>query len=835
MAIGKLPFLVQQLSHWKKRGEGIADAELLQRYVEHRDETAFELLAWRHGGLVLGVCRRILRDDGLAEDAFQATLLTLVRKAKSIRCGATLSGWLHTVAFRTALHAKAQIERDALRTASAVPDRPESDTPETLASNKEIYSLLDDEIERLPEIYRIPFLLCYLEGKTNEEAARDLNCPIGTIMSRLGRAREKLRKRLSRRGVALAAAVAGGALSTQALAAPVSETLLAHAAQSAQQLSSGALTPAAAPWRWSDSMARGMTEFPLRGILVGMATVALLAVVTFFGADFLLTPADKYSISANKPETGPKNLLCQANGPALALDGLRLALLDTLDTRELPTQAMVLSSDGKTLATGDREGNVLFWETWSRQMLAQLPVGAPVTCLHFSQNAQTLLVGCQDGSLQLWDCKQRKKLWHIQAHQDAVLSLAACPGRNHAVSSSADDEVRLWRYTDGEATGAVTGAGEFPRLAFSPDDTHLFAAGARGKILAWDVDTWRHNGLWADLEQRVAQLVFSRDGRMMATVGSNGDIHIWDRHTRALKQRLKCDDAASFAAFSADGSILATGGPRHSIRTFDISSGKPLGYLQGHADAVAGAAFHPKYALLFSAAADGTWRVWDYAAASPEWVESGEEKALTAVGKYGGVVRDRKQPHHPIVSLMLAGAPVTDDDVRQFDGLEKLESLNLQKTSITDVALRHLRPHKQLKSLSLAETSVSDEGLKQLRQLTALESLDLRKTRVTDAGLCLLKENVQLKSLNLAGTAIGGAGLEEVAHLKQLQYLDLLACRLTEAAQKHLSRLAQLRFLNLAYCEGIDANWVADLQRALPRCRIVWATLEKENVRSSDL
>ncbi|MCI0378592.1 MAG: tetratricopeptide repeat protein, partial [Gemmataceae bacterium] len=416
--------------------------------------------------------------------------------------------------------------------------------------------------------------LCYLEGKTNEEAARDLNCPIGTIMSRLGRAREKLRKRLSRRGVALSAAVAGGALTTQALAAPVSETQLVQVAQAAQQLSSGAVTSAATPLRWSDTMARGMTEFPLRGMLAGMATVAILAIVTFVGADFLLAPADKYSDSANiriKPGTGHDGL-CQADGPAFALDGPRLALLDTLDTRELATQALVLSTDGNTLATGNRDGSVLLWETWSRQMLAELPIGAAVTCLQFSKNAGTLLVGCQTGVIQLWDCNQRKKLWQIQAHDDAVLSLAACPERNYAASSGADDEVRLWRYTDGEATGSMTGVGDFPRLAFAPDGTHLFTAGASGKILAWDVDNWRHNGMWADQKQCVAQLVFSRDGKYLATVQDNGDIHVWDGQTRALRQRLKSASAASFAAFSADGSVLAAGGPRHSIRTWDVAS-----------------------------------------------------------------------------------------------------------------------------------------------------------------------------------------------------------------------------------------------------------------------
>jgi RNA polymerase sigma factor (sigma-70 family) len=187
---------------------GLTDAQLLNRFLSKRDEAAFELLVWRHGPMVLRVCRRILRDAHAAEDAFQATFLTLACKAGSIGKQEAVSSWLYKVAYRVALRAQAGASRritlerplvDCLAGASTEP----SDE----AAWRELGPLLDAEVRRLPEKYRAAFILCYLEGKTNEEAAKELGCPKGTILSRLARARERLRKRLNQRGLAMSGAV----------------------------------------------------------------------------------------------------------------------------------------------------------------------------------------------------------------------------------------------------------------------------------------------------------------------------------------------------------------------------------------------------------------------------------------------------------------------------------------------------------------------------------------------------------------------------------------------------------------------------------------------------
>src|SRR5262245_33545408 len=188
---------------------GVSDAQLLARFVRHRDEAAFELLVWRHERMVHNLCRRVLRDREDAEDAFQATFLALARKARGISKREAVAGWLYRVAYRVALRAQAAAARRGRRERSGLdPDAatPARD-PAAEAAWRELRPVLDGEVDRLPEKYRVPVVLCYLEGRTYEEAARQLGCSRGTVSTWLNRARELLRQRLARRGLALSGAV----------------------------------------------------------------------------------------------------------------------------------------------------------------------------------------------------------------------------------------------------------------------------------------------------------------------------------------------------------------------------------------------------------------------------------------------------------------------------------------------------------------------------------------------------------------------------------------------------------------------------------------------------
>jgi RNA polymerase sigma factor (sigma-70 family) len=182
---------------------GLLDAQLLERWLALRDEAAFEVLVWRHGPVVLGACRRLLSNPADVEDAFQATFLVLVRKAGSIGRRDSVAGWLYRVAYRVALRAKARSTKRAARELAAAeePAAPPADD----AAWRDLRPVLDEEVNGLPDKYRAAFVLCYLQGRSNAEAAREIGCPVGTVLSRLAWARQRLRGRLTRRGVTLAA------------------------------------------------------------------------------------------------------------------------------------------------------------------------------------------------------------------------------------------------------------------------------------------------------------------------------------------------------------------------------------------------------------------------------------------------------------------------------------------------------------------------------------------------------------------------------------------------------------------------------------------------------
>jgi RNA polymerase sigma factor (sigma-70 family) len=179
---------------------GLSEWELLERYLEARDEVAFEALVARHGPMVMGVCRRMLNDQTDVDDAFQATFLVLVRRARQLGPGDYIGPWLYGVAARVAMRARSEAARRRRfePIASEIPDPDQADGP----AERELAHVIDQELGRLPSKYRSPIVLCYLEGQTHEEAARQLKWPVGTVKGRLARARDLLRSRLARRGLA---------------------------------------------------------------------------------------------------------------------------------------------------------------------------------------------------------------------------------------------------------------------------------------------------------------------------------------------------------------------------------------------------------------------------------------------------------------------------------------------------------------------------------------------------------------------------------------------------------------------------------------------------------
>jgi RNA polymerase sigma factor (sigma-70 family) len=187
--------VVRQLRRVVTRSDGatLSDVELLRAFAASEDGTAFALLVERHGPLVWGVCRRILRDHHAAEDAFQATFLVLARKAGSVAAGELLAGWLHGVARNVARKVRSTLSQTTGR------ERPLSEAPEppiAEVSQDNLAAGLDEAIARLPAAYRTVLILCDLEGRTRKEVAELLGLPEGTVASRLARARSLLGRRL---------------------------------------------------------------------------------------------------------------------------------------------------------------------------------------------------------------------------------------------------------------------------------------------------------------------------------------------------------------------------------------------------------------------------------------------------------------------------------------------------------------------------------------------------------------------------------------------------------------------------------------------------------------
>jgi RNA polymerase sigma factor (sigma-70 family) len=234
---------------------GLSDRGLLERFNTARDsagEAAFAALVARHGPMVLDLCHQIVGDLHHAEDAFQAVFLVLAQKARAIRDPDLLANWLYGVAVRTARCAKAGLDRQRKKEETAIMPRSGPGSAvvlEVMAGraeqplmDREQADVLHNEVSRLPNSFRLPVVLCYFEGLTLDEAARRLNWPAGTLRSRLARAREKLKRGLTRRGVTLSTTALAAALAPRPAVASVSSQMCETTARAATEFAAGKAT-----------------------------------------------------------------------------------------------------------------------------------------------------------------------------------------------------------------------------------------------------------------------------------------------------------------------------------------------------------------------------------------------------------------------------------------------------------------------------------------------------------------------------------------------------------------------------------------------------------------
>jgi RNA polymerase sigma factor (sigma-70 family) len=307
MANGGFNRVLRQVRRAAQLADGAnrTDGQLLECFLARRDEAAFEALLRRHGPMVLGVCRRVLCNEADAHDAFQATFLVFVRKAAAIVPRARVGSWLYGVAHKTALKARAMNRhRHAKEQRAAVPARPPDE------GLVERLALLDEALSRLPAKYRAPVVLCYLEEKSLQEAARQLGCPQGTVASRLARAREMLAQRLARYGLPLGSAALTAAL-TQAAQAAVPPAWLASAIHAAAGRATAAVGPQVV------ALAEGVAQSV--GMAKWQAVAATLLVVALLGGGAWLT----HPAPTAEPQGPERTVRSRDENPVRDVEALR--------------------------------------------------------------------------------------------------------------------------------------------------------------------------------------------------------------------------------------------------------------------------------------------------------------------------------------------------------------------------------------------------------------------------------------------------------------------------------------------------------------------------------
>ncbi|MGE3807572.1 MAG: RNA polymerase sigma factor, partial [Gemmataceae bacterium] len=295
MAARLLEMVVRKALEEVVRGQD-TDSELLARFARHSNQAAFEELVRRHGPMVLRVCQRGLQHVQDAEDAFQATFLVLARKAATLTRPGSLGGWLHGVATRTVM----KVQRSRLRRRELIVDDlspPAGDSAES--ATRELNEVVDQEIERLPGNLKSAVVLCYLEGKTNREAATILGCSVNWVEKKLTRARELMRMRLLRRGVGVGSAGLAALLSASSSQARVSPVWLQAAGRRVLEGQASALAV---------QLAQSVGRYLLLrrwGFLASLALALLVGLNVMTGSTSLMGPVP---LSQNPLRLGGHNL-----------------------------------------------------------------------------------------------------------------------------------------------------------------------------------------------------------------------------------------------------------------------------------------------------------------------------------------------------------------------------------------------------------------------------------------------------------------------------------------------------------------------------------------------
>jgi RNA polymerase sigma factor (sigma-70 family) len=650
----------------------LADAHLLRRFVETRDEAAFEVLVWRHGPMVLGSCRKLLGHAQDAEDAFQATFLTLARKAGSITQGTSLAGWLHRVAYHIALRLRSQRHRQALQRQdtdlAAVAGRREGSAG---IEDWELWGVLSEELQRLPARYRLPLIACYLQGKTHADAARELERPLGSMSRDLARGCELMRDRLVGRGVSLSAGTIVTVLTEQASAA-LAPSLVLPAVTAALDFSAGVAVPTPAA-----ALAKGMIQSMLLSKVKVVAGVLVVLGVLGGGVTGLArqvltqptAPAQRSENDVAHPEPGDaraarldpsgdplpdeavarlgttrfrsggnvRSLHYSPDGTALIACGAEGACTIDVATGKVihrfPKESASmglgggLSADGKWLATVG--SSLHLWEMATGKLVRTLE-GARFSGACFSPDGKLLssLGGDPLNEISLWDPATGRRIRSWTTGDEACMSFTFLSNSQTLVTASTDRTVRFW--------DIETGKERRPRLLFGPPNPQRLVVSPEGALLAlhtiqqpagigswiylWDVATSKEIRQIVDAMPQektmrppgFGPLAFAPDGKSLLVGGIDRHLRLYDL-TAEKEPRQVWQGPCFFRAVAAspDGKTAAVAAG-DSIHVVDLASGTEVVSPAGHPWLVTSTAFTPDGRTAITAC-DSALYLWDVA------------------------------------------------------------------------------------------------------------------------------------------------------------------------------------------------------------------------------
>jgi RNA polymerase sigma factor (sigma-70 family) len=566
----------------------VSDSQLLLRCAD-QDREALTILVHRYGPLVWRVCQRVLHQADRAEDAFQATFLVLSTRTGSIRKPASLASWLHGVAYRIASRARAEHRRDhiggkPIEAATTV-------DPAQEAAWRELGRIVEEEVAELPEKLRLPILLCYWEGQTNEEAARHLGWPCGTVKTRLAQARQRLHGRLLRRGVTLPAGLTAVLLAPSEVKASLPAGLLAATLRGVSEMNSATVAGASTAARLAGVALKGTAPSRWKVSLLLLLALSLTGAGAAAWHVLLNHSPDQNALPSPEPPaiTDHQDPVKMAKpGTDRLGDPLPAGVLQRLGTVRFRHQTSVIkvafAPDGKTLASASLDGTFRLWEVPSGK--ERLRFKAPFGLygfpwfggmFTFSPDGKTLGLACN--SLYIWDVAGRKEVQQpLLAPGETDYSFLAihfsARGKG-LVAGRVKERLILWDATTGKELHRFETVGRTNLAVLSPDGKTLAAVAADNKseesLYLWEVSTGKALRPPEAQPQRVGAAVFSPDGKALA-LSSNHQVRVLD-WARGKELRQWKVGVAGALAFAPDGKTLAAGDNR-TIHIWDLATGK---------------------------------------------------------------------------------------------------------------------------------------------------------------------------------------------------------------------------------------------------------------------